>query len=72
VRALGRSGEVHRDKVAFTTTLPAPRHVSNTIGEKSTPIRLQEFALSRNVCCPLYFKKAAALPRKVLPVTGVG
>jgi len=46
--------------------------VSNTIGEKSTPIRPQESALSRHFCSPLSFSKVAALPRKGLPVTGFG
>jgi len=66
---------VHRVNIAFTTFFPAPwrpRQVSNTIGEKSNPIRQQESALSRHFCSPLSFKMEAALPRKGLPVTGFG
>jgi len=72
-RTLGRSGAVHRANTAFTTSFPVqwrPRHVSNTIGEKSTPIRPHDSALSRHFCSPLSVRKVAALPRSGLPVTG--
>jgi len=46
--------------------------VSNTIGEKSTPIRPHDSALSRHFCSPLSLKKVAALPRKGLPAIGFG
>jgi len=51
--------------------LPGPveaPQVSNTIGEKSTPIRPQESALSRFFCSPLSFRNVAALPRRGRPV----
>jgi len=55
--------------------LPCPvesPHVSNTMGEKSTPIRPQGLALSRHFCSPLSFRKVAALPRRGPPATGSG
>jgi len=66
---------VHRVNIAFTLLFPAPlspSNVSNTIVEKSTPIRPQESALYRHFCSPLSFAKVAALPRKGSPVTGFG
>jgi len=66
---------VYRVNIAFTTFFQAPwrpPHVSNTIGERSTPIRPQESALSRYFNSSLSFKKVAALPLKGLPVTGFG
>jgi len=75
VLAQVRSGAVHRVNIAFTPLFPAPlspSNVSNTIVEKSTPIRPQESALYRHFCSPLSFAKVAALPRKGSPVTGFG
>jgi len=48
-RALVRNGAAHWPNIAVSTTFPAPwkpPQVSNTMGEKSTPIRPQESALS--------------------------
>jgi len=65
-RAPGRSGAVD---LANTALLPPsrlrgapPPYVSNTIGEKSTPVRPHDSALSRHFCSPLSFRKVAALP----------
>jgi len=72
-RARGRSGAVPRANTAFSTSFPAPcrpPHVSNTIGEKSTPICPHDFALSRHFSSPQSFRKVAALPRTGLLVTG--
>jgi len=66
---------VHLAKIAFTTSYPAmwrPPRVSSTIGEKSTPIRPHESALSRFFCSPLSLRNVAALPRRGRPVAGFG
>jgi len=55
--------------------LPCPMvylQVSNTMGEKSTPIQPQELALSRHFRSSLYFMKVATMPRRCLPPTGFG
>jgi len=66
---------VRRADIAFATTFPSPcgtPQLSNTMGEKSMPIRTQESALSRHFCSSLCFEKVAGLPRRSLPATGFG
>jgi len=66
---------VHRAKIVFTTSFPTPwrpPQVSNTIGEKSTPIRPHKSALYRFFCSPLSLRNVAALPRRGWLVAGLG
>jgi len=69
------SSSVHLEKIAFTMSFPAPwrpPRLSDTTGEKSTPIRPHDSALSRFFCSILCLRNVAALPRRGRPVAGLG